>query len=446
MRQQFKLEGTVKTTAESIEGCQVILNIEVEPEELENSLNQAYRRLVFKVAIPGFRKGKAPRYVMERYLGRDALLDEALERLFPQLYEKALEEQGIEAIAQPQVELTQRDPVAFKITVPTRPVVELGDYRQLRLSSGAVEVGEEEINEVLQRLQHLNALWQPVERAVRPNDLVAIDIEGRVDDKIVLSEKGQGFHLTPGSLIPVPGFVEKLEGMEKGEEREFALTIPSDYANPELAAKECHFKVSVSEIKEEQLPELNDEFAQSLVQESLELLREKISADLRARKEAEARGDLEEKVIDAVVAMSHIEYPPILVEQEQEHLLSAYRERLGGERGMQDYLKLAGKGEEEFRDELRARAERAVIRSLILDKVREVENIEVGDPEVDAEVEGLALGAGENGDRVRELFSTPSSRDSLRGELAMKKTMERLIQIATAVPSGEETELSGDEG
>jgi trigger factor len=144
--------------------------------------------------------------------------------------------------------------------------------------------------------------------------------------------------------------------------------------------------------------------------------------------------------------MSHIEYPPILVEQELERLLAAYRERLGGERGVQDYLKFSGKGEEEFKDELQARAEKIVRRSLILDKVREVENIEVSEAEVDAEVESLALGAKENRDRVRELFSMPSARDSLRGELAMKKAMERLIQIATAAPDEGEAELSGGEG
>lgn len=431
----------MKVTAEKIEGCQVELDIEVEPEELESSLAQAYRRLVSRVNVPGFRKGKAPRQLLERYLGQGALLDEALDHLLPKLYEQALREQGIEAIAQPQVEVTQFDPVAFKVIVPTRPVVELGDYRQLKSTPEPVEISEQQIDEVMQRLRHLHALWQPVERPAHSGDLVAIDVEGRIGGEMVLSEKGRWYHLSPGSPLPAPGFAESLDGMGKGEEKEFSLSFPSDHPDPELAGRECLFEVSVLEVKEEHLPELDDEFAKSLGQgiESIELLRERVAADLKMSRESRARMEFEDGIIDSVAALSHLEYPSVLVERELERLVATQRQQLGGQKSLEDHLKLRGKTEDEFRNELRPVAEKLVVRSLILDKVCEVENIEISDAEVDAEVERLALGAGENSDRVRGFFSLPLSRDSLKKDLLRRKTMEHLIQITTAAPSEEES-------
>jgi trigger factor len=421
----------VKATAEKVESCQVVLNIEVEPEELESSLEQAYRRLVSKTNVPGFRRGKAPRQLLERHLGRGALLDEALDRLLPKLYEQALSEQGIEAIAQPQFEITQLDPVIFKVTVPTRPTVELGDYRQLEIAPEPVEITAEQIEEALDRIRHLHAVWLPVEREAHLGDLVAIDVQGRVGDKTVLNEKGRWYQLSANSPFPVPGFAEKLEGVAKGEEREFTLSIPSDHPDAGVAGKECLFKVVASEVKEEHLPELDDDFAKSLGQEieSMELLRERVAADLKASRESQARIELEEKIIDALAAMSHIEYPTVLVERELERLVAAQREQFGGQVGLEAQLKLRGKTEDEFRNELRPVAEKFVLRSLILDKVSEVENIEVSDDEIDAEVERFS--AGESGERVRQLFSSPIARNSLKRDLIMRKAMARLVQIAT---------------
>jgi trigger factor len=422
----------VKATAEKIERCQVVLNIEVEPEELESSLEQAYRRLVSKTTVPGFRRGKAPRHLLERHLGRGALLDEALDRLLPRLYEQALTEQGIEAVAPPQFEIAQLDPVIFKVTVPTRPAVELGDYHGLKIAPEPAEVTEEQIEEVLDRLRHLHATWLPVERAAHLGDLVAIDVEGRVGDKTVLSEKGRWYHLLPNSPLPLPGFAEKLDGLGKGEEREFTLCIPADHPDTEVAGKECLFKVLASEVKEEHLPELDDAFAKSLGQgvESMELLRERVAADLKASGESRARMELEEKIIDALAAISHIEYPAVLAERELERLVAAQRAQFGGQTGLAAQLKLRGKTEDEFRNELRPVAERFVLRSLILDKVSEAENIEVSDAEVDAEVERLS--AGESGERMRQLLSSPLARDPLKRELLVKKAMARLVEIATA--------------
>lgn len=422
----------MKATAERIKGCEAVLNIEVESEELETALDQAYRRLVSKVTISGFRKGKAPRPLLERYLGREALLNEALEHLLPELYEQAIKEQGLEPFAPPQLELIQLDPVVFKATIPTPPIVELGDYHRLKLTAEKVETTEEQIDNSLQQLRHLYAVWQPVARPVRLDDLVTIDVEGYVAAEKVFSEKGRRYHLLPESPLPAPGFAEGLQGLNEGEEREFTLTFSPDHPNAELAAKECLFKVSVSEIKEEELPALDDEFAKSLGQglETLDSLRQRVAAELKAAGEAEARRRLEKEVVDAVVSLTHVEYPPILAQQELERLLTEHRQQLG-EKGLEDYLKLSGKTEEDLRSELQPIAERIVIRSLVLDKVREAENIEVSD----AEVEQLALDADRGSSQS---FSSPQARDLLKRELLIRKTIERLVQIATATPAEEE--------
>ncbi len=425
----------MKATAERIEGCQVVLNVEVDPEELESSLAQAYHHLASRVNIPGFRKGKAPRHVVERHLGREALLDEALEHLIPELYARAIAEQEIEPIAPPQVELAQLDPVTFKATIPVSPTVELGDYQNLRLTQQTVEVSEQQIDEVLEQFRRIHARWEPVDRSAQLGDLLAIDVEGRVGERTVVSDKGRWYHMAPSSPLPIPGFAERLQGMEKGQEQEFTLAIPEDNPDPELAGKECQFQVSVSEVKEEHLPDLDDELARTVGQEvdSVEALRQKAAVDLKASAEARARWDLEDESIDAVAAMSRIEYPAILVSTELERLMEAQRERVGGASGLQDQLKLRGQSEDEFREGLRPLAEKRVLRSLVLDKVSEVEAIEVSDGEVDAEIERLA--SGESAERVRQLFSSPAARDSLKRELLSKKAMERLVQIATPAPS-----------
>ena len=277
-----------------------------------------------------------------------------------------------------------------------------------------VEVGEEQIDEVLQQLRRMHSRWESVARPAQLGDVVAIDVEGRVDDRTVINEKSRWYHLSPGSPLPAPGFAEKLQGMEKGQEREFTLAIPEDYPDPEITGQECQFRVSVAEVKEEHLPDLDDELAKSLVQgvDGVDSLREKVAADLKVSREARARQDLEDKIIDAVADMSRIEYPSVLVHDELERLMAAQREQLGGASSFQDQLKLRGQSEDEFVRELHPLAERRVLRSLILDKVAEAEGIEANDAEVDAEIERLA--SGENAERVRQVLSSPQARDSLK--------------------------------
>jgi len=433
----------MKVTTERIEGSRVVLNVETDKDEMDKSMEKAYRRLAAKTAVPGFRKGKAPRPMLERYLGREALVEEAANLLLVETYDKAIEEQKVEAIARPQVEVIQVEPLSFKATVPVRPTVELGDYHEIKFTPEPVVVTDDDVNEALERLLNMRATWEPVEREAKTDDLLNIDVEGTVEGKVVVSEKGGWYPLSPGPSSSLPGFSEQLEGAKKGEEKAFVLKLSQDFK--EMAEKECNFKVVVNDIKQKNLPDLDDEFAKSLGRgiETVDALKEKILVDIRGEKERIEKRKLEDKAIEALVAISRLEYPDILVQDEIEHLIEERKQYLGEKDSLENYLKNAKKTVEEFRNELKPGAEDIIKRSLVLDKLAELEKIELADSEVDAEVERVIQGAN-NDERVRQLFSSPSGRQSLKRNLYIRKTIDRLVDIATKV---EETALlEGKEG
>ena len=362
----------MKLSSERIENSQVVLNIEAEPEEVELALEEAYRHLAKSTDIPGFRRGKAPRAMLERYFGREVLLEEAMEHLVPQLLGRALEEQGIDAIAEPEIEITQNDPLIFKSTVSVRPTVELGDYRQIRVDPEPVEVVDEEVDKAMEQIRYQQAPWQPAERPVQFGDLVTINVEGSVDDKPALDRKELQYQVLKESPFPVPGFWEQLEGLEKGQEKEFTLSFPDDYELNQFAGKECQFKVLVSEIKEKSLPELDDEFAKSLGQgfETLESLHQRVASNLKAMAEESEKRRLEEKAIEALVEQSKVDFPPVLVEHEIDRLI---RER---EASLEGRIQDRGKSVEELKEALRPLAVNRITHALILGKVAEEEKIE----------------------------------------------------------------------
>ena len=428
----------MKVSSERIENSQVVLKVEAEPEEVERSLEEAYRHLVKKADVPGFRRGKAPRAMLERYLGKEALLGEAVERLVPQLYSRAVEEQGIDAIAQPEIEITQTDPLIFKATVPLPPTVELGNYRQIRVDPEPVEVAEEEMEKAMEQVRYQHAPWQPAERPIQFGDLVTIDVKGSLEDGSLLDRKDLQYEVLKGLPFPVPGFSEQLEGLEKGEEKEFTISFPADYEISEFAGKEYPFRVVVSEIKEKKLPELNDEFAKSVGEgfEDLESLRQRIASALKALAEEKERRRFEEKVIDAVVELSKVDFPPVSVEREIDRLI---RET---EASLEERIRSMGKSEEELREELRPLATRRATIYLVLGKGAEEERIEVAEAEIEEEVEAIAQRAGERGEEIRRMFNSTAARQSLEEALLNRKTVKRLVEIA----SGEEPEIIADKG
>jgi len=431
----------VKVTREKTENSQAFLTIEMEPAEVEESLEKSYYRLVSKTNIPGFRKGKAPRAILERYIGEESLLEDALNHLLPEAYEKAIKEQEIEAIAQPQIEIAQTDPVVFKATIPLKPAIKLGDYGSIRLTPEPVQITEDDINSAMEQLCHRYATWEPVERQVDLGDLVSLDVQSNIEDEPFINQKGAQYQVLSDLPFPAPGFAEQLLGMKRDEEKEFKLQFPSDYPRRELAGKEASFQVRVTEIKQERLPELNDEFARQIDPdfESLDSLREKVSANLRLEAEEKAKMDFEEQVVEAVVDLAQLEFPPVLVEVEINQLVderSKYWQR--GDQGLEEYLRSINKTEEELREELHPLAVKRVTWSLVLEKVTEEEKIEVSDSELEAEIENLTKSAGESKDELEKLLNTPQSHESIKQRLIIRKTIQRLVEIAEGLENKED--------
>jgi len=433
----------VKVTKDKIEGSQAFLTVEMEPAEVEDSLEEAYQRLVKKTNVPGFRKGKAPRVMLERHIGRESLLEDALNTLIPRAYEDALKEQEIEAFARADIEITQTEPLVFKATVPLPPTVKPGDYASLRLTPQPAASTEGEVDSVIDRLRHQQASWEPVEREVGFGDLAVFDVESTARGKTFINQKGVQYQVLKDYPAPLPGFAEQLVGMERDGAREFSLQIPTDYPDKELAGKEAHFKVALSEVKQERLPELDDEFARGIDPkfETLTSLRREVADNLRLRAEERARLDFEEKVIEAVVGLAEVEFPPFLVDMETSRLLDQrLRQWRESGQGLEEYLASINKTEEELKEELRPPATQRVMRSLVLDKVAQEEKIEASDAEIDGEIEDMAGGVPENRrEEFTKLMSTPQSRQSIEHLLVRRKTVQRLVEIARTQDTDSET-------
>jgi len=419
----------MKISAENLESCRIALNIEAEGSELDKSLDEAYHRLVREVSIPGFRKGKAPRAILEQRIGKKSLLEEALEHLIPELYKQAIKSQELEPIAEPELEVTQTEPLIFKAIVSLRPEVKLGDYHDVKLeASPQAEVTDKEVAAAMEELRQRQGAWVPADRPAELGDLVTMDIQADAGGKPWLNHKDILYEMNKDSRSPVPGFASCLQGSEKNREKSFNLTIPEDYPIKEMGGKEGTFKVTVTEIKEKQLPELNDELAKGGGYDNLGDMKEKLAADLRSKVEAGNRAELKQKALDAVVERSEVKYPPILEDEEIDGFLRSEAQRLGFKE-IGEYLKRANKTEEEIKQELRPAAKKRLIQGLVLGKLAGEEKIEISASEVDNKIDEIVKDAGDK-EKARQFFSLPQFRQSIEQSLRTQKTMDRLLEIA----------------
>jgi len=412
-----------------MQNSQVLLNIEMETGEVDKYLDRAYQRLAKRVSVPGFRKGKVPKEVLVRYVGKEALFREALEDLIPEVYAEAVESQEIEPIAEPSFEIVQTEPLIFKAVVPLKPTVRLGDYNQIKIETQPVEVTDAEIDAVLEQLREEHAVLSPVERPVAIGDEVTLDVQEVREGKSIPLRQDLVYEVRAGSRLPLPGFAESLVGISKGEEKEVTLSYPADYEVAELAGKEHVFRVTIKDVKEKKLPGLDDEFARMVGSDNLASLRTRIADAIRARKELMARLDAEKRIMDALVKVGQVEYPPVLVEAEIDRLLvDEARHFAEGVTGLERYLRALGKTMADHREELRADATQRLVRSLVLDEVVEAEKVEVTDSEVEEEIERMVANAGEGAERVREAFNSDDRKESVRRFLKRRKTMDILLE------------------
>jgi trigger factor len=432
------LAGTVKVSAQKIPDSQVVLEIEVEPERVEKALDRAYRQLVARTKVPGFRPGKAPRAMLERYLGRDALMRQALDRLVPEIYQEAARQEDVEPIDLPELEVVTTEPLVVKATVPVRPVVDLGDYRQVRVPREPVELPQERVEQALEGLRHRYAVLEPVDRPAQWGDILRADVTGTVGDSTIVDQKDAEFQLREGQAVSLPGLAERLLGLAKGVETEVEVPVPADFADPKVAGGTARYRVLIHEIKEEKLPALDDSFARQVGESfpSLAALRERIESDMRQVEEEEALHRYHDQVLAALEERATLEFPPVLAEREVERLLRDERVASGGRAAsgpdVERYLREQGRSEEELRQELKPLAVERVRRSLILTQVAEAENIDVSDAEVDQEVEKLVSSAGPQAEEVRRFFAGADGRDAIRRRLLTRRTLDRLVDIASS--------------
>ncbi|MFC1998426.1 trigger factor [Chloroflexota bacterium] len=435
----------MKTSSEKIPDSQVELSVELEAEEIEEYMAKAYKRLVNKVNIPGFRKGKVPRKMLEQYAGRGAFLEDIVNNDLSAIYTKAIDGQDIEAIDQPQIEISQIDPITFKATIPVRPTIELGDYKQIRMEIDTSEVTGEQVNGVIEQLRNAQAAWEPVDRETKWDDMLTVDVEASTEGQELGKEEARQYQLLPESQVPAPGFAEQLVAMKKGDGKSFTLSVPDEYGNQVFAGKEISFKVLVSEIKEKHLPDLNDDFAKIVGSESIDKLNESIEADLKTRAEYQAKAELEEKIVDAIVEQSQLEYPPILKEREIDSMVEMQRNQLlQAQVQLDDYLKHINKTEQDLRNDLEPSAEKKVKGALVLSKVAEADNIEVSDEEVEQELERMAPSDMQDKERFKEVFANPYNRASIMRTIRTKKTIQHLVDIATGNIDSSDKEESAD--
>lgn len=425
----------MKVLNDKVEDRQVFLTIEMEPAEVEKALEEAYVRLVNKVSIPGFRQGKAPRTVLEQHIGKDGLLDDALSDLLPKACDKTIKERQIEALARPVISITQTEPVVlFEATVPLLPQVKLGNYQRIRIKPERVKLGNNEVNAVVEQLRQQRATFEPVERPVKAKDSLVLDISSNIENKPFITEAGVPYQVIFDTDFPAPGFAKQLLGMKRGKEKEFKLRLADDYFEKEQAGKEVLFKVKITEIKENKLPELNDDFAKGLAAdiETIDSLRERIAADLKLKAEEKAMTEHEERVIDAVVKLSEVKFPPILVDVEVDRMTSQelqYWQRAAKSR--EEYLgRLKETPEKELQDKFRPAATKRVIVSLVLDKIIETEKVEATDAEVDAKIERMTENAGEKKEAQQKLLNNLQPRERIKQMLTTEKAVRRLVEIA----------------
>ena len=423
----------MKVITEKTENRQAFLKIEMESPEIETGTETAYRRLVKKVEVPGFRRGKAPRAIFERHFGKERLYEEMIDDLIPDAYKKAVDDQKLEPIAQPHIEVETKNPLVLKAIVPLKPVTTVGDYHTIDLKPREVEITEEMVDKVVDRLRHQHATWDPVDRAVAIGDMVTIDLESTAKGEAFINRKGLEYQLLDEDTGPIPGFAGQLVGLKKGEEKEWSHKFPDDYFRKELVGCDATFKVKVTEVKQEILPEVNDQFAVQVNAEftTVEILRQKAKEEMTERAEHDALHEFEDNVIEAVTALSQTEYPPVLIEAEIDHLLERnfrYIQQTGQD--IEHYLQTIGKTVEQMREDLRPAALKRVTESLVLGKIAEQEKIEATPEEIDAEIEIVVNNTQENKEAVRQALHSEENRESIENSVVTRKVINYLTDLA----------------
>ena len=432
----------MKVSTEKIPESQVLMTIEVEPERLDEAREKALRRLAPRAKVPGFRPGKAPAAMVRRYFGEERILDEALDVLVPVVYREAIQaDESIDPIARPRLVVETTEPLVVKATIPVRPTIELGDYQSVRVKVEPLTVDEARVDETLQILRKRSATLEPIERPLAWKDVARINVQATVEDEVLVQQQDAEVQLIEERDVLFPGFEEALLGHAKGESLEFDLPVPEAIKEEKFAGKQAHFVVSIEETKEELLPELNDEFTKQVGEgfETVEALRQRVHDDIEKAEQERLHDRYHDEILGELVDRATIEFPPVMLDAEVDRLFHDQAGHLQRGEEMERYLAGIGKTEDEVRAELRPVADIRLRRSLVLAEVAAAEHVEVDGEEIDAEIEKLTASAGAQGAQLRQFMSSEDGRGTLRRNLVTRKTLARLVELATQDGGAEPT-------
>ncbi|MEY8302879.1 trigger factor [Anaerosalibacter bizertensis] len=381
---------------EKKENNKATFTIEIGEDKFEKVIQKSYLKNRNRFNIPGFRKGKAPRKIIEMNYGEEIFYEEALNIILPEAYESAIDELELEPVEQPQVdieELEKGKPVVFKIEVTVKPEVKLGEYKSIEVEKVEYNVKDEDVEKELNSIQEMNArLIDASDREIKDGDILNIDFEGYIDEEKFEGGTAENQQLEIGSNKFIPGFEEQLIGKKKGEEVEVKVNFPEDYFEESLKGKEAIFKVTINEIKEKELPELDDEFAKDVsefdtLDEFKESIKEKLEKDMKNKEKVEQEG----KVIDKVVEMSEVDIPEVMVDNQIQNEMGQldYSLRMQG-LSIDQYFELTNTDIEDFKEQIKPEAEKRVKTELVLEEIAKVEKIEVENEDIDKELEKMA--------------------------------------------------------
>ncbi|MCH5248579.1 MAG: trigger factor [Lachnospiraceae bacterium] len=420
---------------EKLEKNMAKLTIEASAEELDKAIESAYQKQKNRISIPGFRKGKVPRQIIEKMYGKEVFYEDAANALIPDAYEKALDECEEDIVSNPQIEVTQIEagkPFIFTATVALKPEVKLGKYKGVKVDKADIDVTEDEINEVIERERDNNARNIAVEdRPVKDGDMTVIDFEGFVDGVAFDGGKGENYPLTIGSGTFIPGFEEQLIGAEIGKEVEVNVTFPEDYHADNLKGKAAVFKCTVKEIKEKELPEIDDEFASEVSEfDTLAEYKEDVKKNLLEKKEKEAKDAKEEAVIEAIIETAEMDIPEAMIETQQRQMVDEFAQRISMQGlAMEQYFQFTGTNYNQMVEQMKPQAEKRVKSRLVLEAVVDAEKIEVTDEEYDKEIEAMAEAYQMEADKVKEMLGEKEAKN-IRKDLAIRKAAEFVVENA----------------
>ncbi|MDD6798442.1 MAG: trigger factor [Clostridia bacterium] len=423
-------------TVEQLEEKNMVkLVIESSAEEFEKGLEQAYNKNKNKINIQGFRKGKAPRKIIEKFYGKEIFFEDAANAIIPDAYAKAAEESGLEIVSQPEIDVVQLEdgkPFIFSATVAVKPEVELGTYKGVEVAKADVEVTEEDINAELDKVREQNSRTVNVEdRPVQDKDMTIIDFEGFVDGEAFEGGKGENYPLTIGSHSFIDTFEEQLIGKNIGEETEVNVTFPEDYHAQALKGKPAMFKVTVKEIKEKQYDDLDDDFAQNVSDfDTLAEYKEDLKKTIGERKANEAKNKKETEVIEKIVENSKMDIPAAMVNTQVRQMADDFARRLQQQGlSVEQYFQFTGLTADKLLADMQPEAEKRIKNRLVLEAIVKAENIEVSDEEYNAELTKMAESYGMEIDKIKE-FMGEYEQKQIKEDIAVQKAVELVVAEA----------------